>query len=161
LDFFGEVLRWDAGVGLLGAVGGGLLMTSDRADIAVLVSVASGFVGVVIGAAIAGAAVLAAFMDQPFLRKLGALGYTAGFFLAPLVFTAILGVVAALCLLLVLGLGNAPHTVRLVPGILAGFFTVYSITSLLPAIANFTQFAETKSEAAKIPDDRIPPAKNA
>jgi NAD/NADP transhydrogenase beta subunit len=98
LDFrlFSEVLKYDLYIALAGLVGGVLAEVKSITALPLLIAVAAGLVGVIIGAVIAGVAVLAAFMDQSFLRKLKAINREPVRYLAPFIFTAVIGVIASL-----------------------------------------------------------------
>src|SRR5215216_4374199 len=88
LDFrlFSEVLKYDLYIALAGLVGGVLAEVKSITVLPLLIAVAAGLVGVIIGAVIAGVAVLAAFMDQSFLRKLKAINREPVRYLAPFIF---------------------------------------------------------------------------
>jgi hypothetical protein len=152
LNLFAEILRWDAVVGIGAAVGAGILAATER-DVSAPLACAAGVVGVVIGAAIAGAAVIAAFMDQPFLRKLSALGRRPGYFLAPLVFTGLLGIVAEASMLAWFGLLENSQSLRVVAGAVSGFFGAWALASLIPDLVAISELADIKATAAAIPDD--------
>lgn len=155
LNLFGEVMRWDAGVGLIGAIGGGLLAASDRNDLMAVIAVVLTVVSLVVAAVISGATVLAAFMDQPFLRKLAAIGKRPGYFLAPLVFTALIGIAAAFSLLVWMAILDGPTVGVVLAGGFSGFFACWALASLIPDLVIIAELAEIKATAAGIPDDSV------
>lgn len=169
LDFrlFSELLRYDLYIALVGGAGGVVAEVKSITALPLLISLAAGLVGVIIGAVIAGVAVLAAFMDQVFLRKLKAINREPVRYLAPFIFTAVLGVIAALAVLVVAAVpSEAPGWLRGIAGGLAGFFVTWTITSLLPDLKMLVDFVGLKMDATDVPDDvglpqsgprRIPP----
>jgi hypothetical protein len=155
LDFrLSEILRYDFYIALVGLVGGILAEVESIASLPLLIAVAAGLVGVIIGAVIAGVAVLAAFMDQVFLRKLKAINKEPIRYLAPFIFTAVLGVIAALAVLAVSAVPtDAPGWLRGTAGGLAGFLVTWTITSLLPDLKMLVDFVGLKMDATDVPDD--------
>ncbi len=75
-------------------------------------------------------------------------------YLAPFIFTAVLGVLASLALL-ALGLTatTALPAWRGTIGATAGLLTVWTLASLLPALDTLVQFISLKSEAAALPEE--------
>ena len=156
LDFrlFSEVLKYDLYIALAGLVGGVLAEVKSITALPLLIAVAAGLVGVIIGAVIAGVAVLAAFMDQSFLRKLKAINREPVRYLAPFIFTAVIGVIASLTILVVAAIPpDAPVWLRGTAGGLAGFFVTWTITSLLPDLKMLVDFVGLKMDATDVPDD--------
>lgn len=158
-----ELLQADFFLGLLG--GAGALTLALIAPDALLggVAIAAGLVGVILGAVIAGVSIQAAFFDQAFLRKLRAIRKDPVYYLAPFLFTAVLGVAAMLGLLVLSVLSPATHPAVLgVVGGLTGFAVVWTIGSLLPSLATLVQFIGLKMDALDVPDDiDISPEKRA
>jgi hypothetical protein len=156
LDFrlFSELLKYDLYIAIAGGVGGTVAAVKSITPLPLLISVAAGLVGVIIGAVIAGVAVLAAFMDQVFLRKLKAINREPVRYLAPFIFTAVLGVVASLALLIFAAMpSDAPGWLRGVAGCLAGLFVTWTIASLLPDLKMLVDFVGLKMDATEVPDD--------
>jgi len=93
-----ELLQLDLYLGISGGLGALALAIFSPGALLRGVAAAAVLVGVIIGAVVAGVAILAAFMDQPFLRKLAAINRQPVRYLAPFLFTAVLGVCASLSL---------------------------------------------------------------
>src|SRR6266699_6689964 len=146
LDFrLSEIRRVDFLLGLI-AGGGAAALAVVTPDAALrCVAVASGLTGAIIAAIIAGLAVQAAFMDQAFLRRIQAIGREPVYYLAPLLFTAVIAVFAMLGLIVLSALSPKSGAVLLgiVTGI-TGFFTVWTVTSLLYCLATLVQFMGLK-----------------
>jgi hypothetical protein len=149
-----ELLQVDFFLGLLG--GSASLTLALVAPDALLrgVAIAAGLVGVILGAVIAGVSIQAAFFDQAFLRKLRAIGREPVYYLAPFLFTVVIGVAAMLGLLVLAVLTPAAHPAVLgVAGGVTGFAVVWTIASLLPCLATLVQFIGLKMDALDVPDD--------
>jgi len=160
LDFkLSEILRYDLVAGILGGSGAAwLALTAKPGAYDATIAIAAGLVGVVIGAVIAGVAVLGAFMDQEFLRKLRAINEDPAKYLAPFIFTALIGVAAGLCLLLLAALPKSvPDWAFGIVGGLGGFFTVWTLVSLAPALRLLVNFVGLKSDASAVPDQIVDP----
>jgi hypothetical protein len=156
LDFrlFSEILRYDLYIAIAGGVGGTVVAVKSIDALPLLISMAAGLVGVIIGAVIAGVAVLAAFMDQVFLRKLKAINREPVRYLAPFIFTAVIGVIASFAVLVAAAIPSAaPGWVRGIAGGLAGFFVTWTIASLLPDLKILVDFVGLKMDATEVPDD--------
>jgi hypothetical protein len=149
LDFkLSEVLRLDFWLGL--AAGGGAAAVAVIAPDAIIrsVAVASGLVGVIIGAVIAGVAVQAAFMDQTFLQKIRAIGRDPVRYLAPFMFTAVIGIFAMFGLILLSALSaKSPQVLLGISAGATGFFAVWTIASLLYCLTTLVQFMGLKMDA--------------
>jgi hypothetical protein len=143
-----EIMRADFCLGL--AAGGGAAALAVIAPSAALkgVAVASGLIGVIIGTVIAGVSVQAAFMDQAFLQKLKEIDREPVRYLAPFIFTAVIGVFSMLGLIVlsVLSVNSSAVLLGIVTGI-TGFFTVWSIVSLLYCLSTLVQFMGLKMDA--------------
>lgn len=152
----GEIFKYDLYLGCAGAVGAIYLSLHDPKMIGALVPVAMGIVGVVIGAVIAGMAVVAAFMDGIFLRKLHKIGKGARRYVTPFAITAALGVLAALILLVArVTVAMGPEWLRVGSAGFAGLFGVWTIASVLPLLSLAIDFVDLKNDASKVPDDVI------
>ncbi|MFI6457980.1 hypothetical protein ACIBF6_41310 [Streptosporangium amethystogenes] len=155
LDFkLSEVLQLDFLLGVAGGVAVLVMAFVEPAALIRSVPVAASLVGVIIGTVLAGVAVQAAFMDQSFLRKLRAIGRDPVYYLAPFLFTGVTGVIGMLTLLVLSAMSANTHIVVLAPfGSVAGFFTVWSLASILQCLAMLVQFVGLKMDAADVPDD--------
>ena len=153
-----EILQLDFYLGIGGGLAG--ISVGIISPAALLRGVATDAVllGVIIGAVVAGVAILAAFMDQPFLRKLTAIGRTPVRYLAPFLFTAVLGVFAALNLIVLSVMSEqSPRVLLAIFGFLATFLSVWAIASLLPCLSMMVQFMGLKTDALDVPDDERRP----
>lgn len=151
-----ELLRYDFGIGILGGIGGIILAVSYPKTLHSTAPIVIGLVGVVIGAAIAGMAVIAALMDGVFIRKVHAIGRRTSRYVAPFAFTALLGVCAALVLLVLVSLPtHAFEWLRITVGGLAGLFAVWTVASVLPLLSLTMDFVELKGDAANVPDSSV------
>jgi hypothetical protein len=151
-----EVLNYDLWLGLLGLAGGIWLALESPKTLANALPVAIGVVGVVIGTVIAGVAVIAAFLDATFIRKLRLIDKKPERYVTPFAFTAALGVVSALALLLLSGLPpSAPTWLLATTAAVAGLFTVWTIASLLPLLSVLLDFVGLKGDAADVPDEAV------
>jgi hypothetical protein len=148
-----EVLRYDFFLALLGGSGGAWLALSSPQTLAKEIPLAATVVGIVVGAVVAGMAVLAVFLDQAFLRKLRAIGREPVRYIGPFLFTAALGVVASLLLLLLTGLpATTPEWLLALVSGLAGFTVTWTLASVLPNLSLLVQFIGLQFDAADIPD---------
>lgn len=159
LDFrASELLGIDLLAGLGGAVGGALLGIYRPQLVASGLPTLSGLVGVIIGAVLAGAAIQSAFMDEKFLTKVHRIGRDPVTYLAPFLFTAVLGVCAAIALAgLAFTSVSAPDWWRGVITGAAGLFSLYTLVSLIPGLDTLVQFIGLKSLAAQVPDEAVQP----
>jgi hypothetical protein len=149
-----EILHADFWLGLVGGSGAATLGVVTPSALLRGVAVATGLVGVIIGAVIAGVAVQAAFMDQAFLQKLRAIGREPVRYLAPFLFTAVIGVFAMVGLIILSTLSPQSQIAILgVVGGLAGFFTVWTMMSLLYCFATLVQFMGLKMDALDDADE--------
>ncbi|WP_422734862.1 hypothetical protein ACN26Y_15185 [Micromonospora sp. WMMD558] len=155
LDFkLSELLRVDLGVGV--AFGVAALALSFTYPDAVLRAApgAIGVVGVIVGAVIAGISFQAAFMDQAFLRKLRAIESEPVYYLAPFLFTSVLGVVSMLALITLSAVSpKAPEALIALVSTPTALITAWTIASLIPGLATLVQFVGLKMDALDVPDD--------
>jgi hypothetical protein len=148
-----EILGWDLVVGVLGGAGGLWLALAYPQGLRSSVPVAATLMGVVIGAVLAGVAVLAAFLDQGFLRKVRAINREPVRYLSPLLFTAALGIVASILLLVIRVLPNsAPTWLMAVLGALAGLSVLWTLASVIRNLNVLVQFIGLQFEASDLPD---------
>lgn len=155
LDFrLSEILRIDFAVGaVFGAAAFTLALVHPDALLRG-VSAAVGVVGVIVGAVIAAISFQAAFMDQAFLRKLRAIGRDPVYYLTPFLFTATLGVVAMLLLVIVSTFTpTMPKLPLAIFSAFTAFTTAWTIASLIPGLATLVQFVGLKVDALDVPDD--------
>src|SRR5579885_428447 len=152
LALFGEILRWDLGVGLLGGIGAALV-AADRQDLATVIGVAAQLIGAVMASVIAAMAILASFMDSAFLRKLKMIGRRPNYFLAPFMFTALLSVLAAVSLLVLSAVENSRKWVFVAITGVAGLLLLWTLLSLIPDLVNVIDFLDIKMTASEISDD--------
>jgi len=149
-----ELFQLDLYLGMAGGAGG--LVLAIIAPDAVLrsVSVAAVLLGVVIGAVIAGVAILAAFMDQSFMRKLTAIDRQPVRYLGPFLFTAVLGVFAMIFLIALSTMSDGSPGILLdIVGCITGLLSIWAIASLLPCLSMLVQFMGLKTDALGVPDD--------
>ncbi len=114
-----------------------------------------GVVGVVVGASLAAAAVLAAFYEEAFLKKLKLLGRrnASEAYLAPFMFTVVISLLAMASLLALSLLEDSdPAAVVITLSAIAGLLCGWSISSLIPLMSTLLQFVGLKSDAADVPD---------
>lgn len=149
-----EILRADLGVGVVGGVAGLVVALVAPGRLAAPTNLMVQAVGVVLGAVVAALAILAALLDQPFLRKLRAIGRHPRRYLQPFVFTAVIGV-TALVLLVVLGTmsEHLPPAVLAPVATFAGLFGFWTIASPIPLLATLLDFVALKNDALDVPDD--------
>lgn len=149
MDFkLSETLRLDFWLGVSAGVGSVWLALVTPDAVLRSVGIASGLVGVIIGAVIAGVAVQAAFMDQAFLRDVQAIGKEPVRYLAPFLFTAAIGVFAMLGFVVLSTLSaKSPIALLAIVAGATGFFAVWSVTSLLYCLSTLVQFIGLKMDA--------------
>jgi len=149
-----ELLQLDFWLGLVGGAGALAVALVEPTAILRTVAMTGELVGIILGAVIAGVAVQAAFFDQAFLRKLRAINRDPVRYLAPFLFTAVTGVVAMFGLLIMSTLSpeSPPPLLGAAAGV-TGFFTVWTIASLLPCLSTLVQFVALKTDALDVPDD--------
>jgi hypothetical protein len=149
-----EILQPDLYIGMAGGLAGVAIGIIDPAALLRADGAAAVLLGVIIGAVVAGVAILAAFMDQSFLRKLAAINRNPVRYLAPFLFTAVLGVFASLSLIVLSVLSDhSAHSIIAIVGVLASFLTVWTIASLLPCLSTMVQFMGLKIDALDVPED--------
>jgi len=150
----GEILQIDFCLGIIGGVGAVVLALQEPEAALRGVSISAGLVGVIIGAVLAGLSVQVAFMDQAFLRKIRAIGRNPTYYLAPLFFTATIGIFAMLAIL-ILSILSAKSPVALLAPVcgVTGFLTIWTTVSLLHCMATLVQFVGLKVDALDVPDD--------
>jgi hypothetical protein len=150
-----EVLRYDFLVGILGGGGGVWLAVGSPATLSHVLPVAATIVGIVIGAVLAGTAILAAFLDQAFLRKLRAINREPVRYLAPFLFTATLGVFAALLLLVMVALPKStPAWLLATGGGFTGLFVFWTLASVLANLNVLVEFVGLQYDASEVPEIR-------
>lgn len=148
-----ELVGLDLLAGAAGGAAGACAGYFAPGSLAAGAGAAATLVGVTIGATVAGVALLGSFLDQEFLRKLRLIDADPVRPMTPFLFTAALGVVAALLLLCLAFLpGTAPRPVLPVAAGLAGFASFWCLASLIPALDTLVQFVRLRDDAASLPD---------
>ncbi|MCE9621005.1 MAG: hypothetical protein K8R99_01525 [Actinomycetia bacterium] len=150
----GEVLRLDLFLAVAGGVGGWWAATYHPETLNSTTSLSVALVGVVVGAVIGGATIIAAFLSSSLLRKLRAIQEDPAKYLRPFLFTGLLGTIAALlCLFLNALPGAEANGLRTTTSAATGFFVVYALASLIPNLTNIIRFIRLLQEAAEVSDD--------
>ncbi|MBC9723693.1 hypothetical protein [Streptomyces sp. TRM68367] len=142
---------WGEPVGaVLGGAGGAWLGHDDDLPVHEVLGVAVSMVGVIIGAVFAILAMITRACDNTFLRKArkaGILPVTN--YLWPFFTIIAMGVLSTIFLLILAGVPeDAPTPVRMMAGAAAGFFILWTLASLLPALGAlivFTRLIEKTS----------------
>ena len=149
-----ELLQLDLWIGLAGCAGAVTAALVAPTALLSTLGVASQVMGIVVGAVIAGVSIQAAFFDQAFLRKLRAINRDPVAYLAPFLFTAVIGVAAMLGMLVLSALtaSTIPAVLAIIGG-LTGLLTVWALASILPCLATLVQFIGLKMDALDVPDD--------
>ncbi|MEW2429103.1 hypothetical protein AB0877_13915 [Micromonospora sp. NPDC047644] len=155
LDFkLSEVLRVDLGVGVAFGIAALALSFSHPDAVLRAAPGAIGVVGVIVGAVIAGISFQAAFMDQAFLKKLRAIESEPVYYLAPFLFTAVLGVTSMLALIVMSAVSpKAPEALIALVSTPTALLTTWTIASLIPGLATLVQFVGLKMDALDVPDE--------
>lgn len=148
-----ELLRLDFLVAVCGAAGGVWIALESPATAQRTAALASQLVGVAVGAVVAGVAVMAAFMDESFLRKVRLIEKKPKRYLVPFVFTAAIGVWAFVSILVVGAIpDSAPSWLRATSSGGSAFLTVWTMASLLPCLKLLLDFVALKDDAAHVPE---------
>jgi hypothetical protein len=149
-----EMVRLDLGLGVLGGVGG-LVLGLKRPDLLISgVPAVAGLAGVVLGVVLATATLIAAFLNPVFLRKLRAIDEDPVTHLRPYLFTGLLAVIGSLgAICLAVSSSHAPPSWLAVAGAITGLATVWSLTSMIPNLANLIGFIRLQQDAAEVPDE--------
>ena len=153
-----EVLHFDILVGAAGGIGALWLSWESPVTLVHAAPDVLSVVAVVIGAVIAGTAIIASFMDQVFLRKIHLIGKRAKRYVAPFIATAAIGVGAGLALIVFIALPpSAPLWLFRTLGGVSGFLALWTISSIWPLLRFTLDFVDLKSDAAEVPDDVVEP----
>lgn len=149
-----EVLQLDFWAGVVGAAAGVALALTAPESLLGVAGVATSIIGVIVGAVIGGVSILAAFFDQAFLRKLRAIDRDPVRYLAPFLFTTVLGVCSMVGLIALgaMTITTTPWVLATVGSATLGA-TVWAVTSLLPLMATLVQFIRLKVDALDVRDD--------
>lgn len=151
-----ELLGYDLYIAIVGAVLGVWVGIQHPEAVARVSPVIAGLVGVVIGAVIAGVALLSAFLDQAFLRKLRLINREPTRYIAPFLFTAVLGVCAAFSLVGASALTTtAPTAWAAVLGGFSGGLAAWTLASLIPDLDMLVQFVRLQVEASEISEEDL------
>ena len=144
---------------MLGGGGGVWVALEAPERIDALIPVIVGVVGVVIGAVLAGVAVVAAFMDQAFLRKLRAIKKEPVRYVRPFLFTAWLGTVCAISASVLTAIPRDTDAwVRAPISGFTGLTAFWTLGSVIPDLDMLVQFIGLKFDASEIPDDAVGPS---
>lgn len=155
LDFrLSQLWKLDLVVGMAMGAGGAWLALEHQERLDSAVTAAIGLVGFFIGTVVAAAAILGAFLDQAFLRRLKQVGSEPVHYFAPFLFTAFMGVIAALLLLALIALPNgAPRWLWGTLGGIGGLATGWTLGSLVYDLDVVVQFLRLQQAAADVPDE--------
>lgn len=155
LDFkLSNLLRCDLLIGICGGAGGVWVALADYERFKEILPLAVGLVGIVVGTVIAGVAILAAFLNQPFLRKLKAINREPIRYVRPFLFTALLGIIASILTLAVAALPvNPPSWIKAAGAGLLGTSVVWMLASVVPNLGMLVQFIGLQFDAADVPDE--------
>jgi hypothetical protein len=149
-----ELLGIDLLLGVVGGVLGGVAAANWPHAAISTAPWAAGIVTAIIGTVIAGLTVQIALLDQPFLRKLRAINVNPVKLLVPLMWTAALGVVSLLPLLVLANLSETAGRGWLCPfGIAAGFLSFWCVASILNDLDTLVQTIGLKMDALDVSDD--------
>lgn len=153
----GDLLKIDIALGVLGAAAGFYVTIEHPAAIGRVIPVLTGLVGVVIGAVIAGLALLSAFMDQKFLRTLSLIDESPRRPMRPFLFTVVLGVIAAFFLVVLAAFDADATSAWLLAPLTALSFgsAAWTLGSLLPALDVLVQFVAVQETAAQIDEESL------
>ena len=149
----GEVFGWDLYVAVLFAAGALWVATGlNQPDKLIAAAPALlAVLGVIVGSVIAALTILAAFMQPSLLRNLDAIGKGPERYLAPFVFTALIGIVGLLAGLVFSVLGvDDPNWLTATAATVSVFFCVWSLASLVRCLSMVLQFAELLKQSALI-----------
>ena len=152
-----RVLGLDFIVGLLGAVGGVWIGIASPGSFEDTVSLAMEAIGIVIVSAVITGAVVAVIPDHTLLRKLRLMNREPVRLLAPFVFTAALGILAAIITLVLAAVRTSRQTwARVVFSGLSGLTVAWTLASVIPALKALVEFTRLKDAAAQLPDELAP-----
>lgn len=157
LDFnLSEVLSYDLAAG---AVGGGLWGLTSALEPTAMPGVRFAVIpllGAIIGVVVAAAAIQAAFLDRDFLLRLRLINREPVRYLAPALFTAFIGVLAVLAVLLaILTAPLLPTSLVVAVDVVAGMLSVWTLVSLIPVLSMIVAFLSLRWEAAHVEDDVV------
>ncbi len=149
-----ELFRIDLALGLCGLSGGLVLGLLRPGLLLGGVPALAGLIGVVIGVVLATTALIAAFLNPTFLRKLRAIDEDPVDYIRPYLFTGLLAVVGSLgAIALAVTSVHAPRPWLASAGAVTGFASVWSLASLIPNLTNLVRFMRLQQDAAEVPDD--------
>lgn len=152
LDFhLSEILRVDLAAGVIGCGAAIWLAINHPERVPQVLTIGQSLVGVILGAVVAGVSIQVAFLDASFLRKLRAINRSPVRYIAPFLFTVVLGVVAML-VLLTLSAMNAEGPAYVTISAIAGLLTVWAVASLIPGLDTLVQFVGLKLDALEVPE---------
>ena len=139
---------------LLGAMGGAWLGHDDELPVEPVLGVAASMIGVIIGAVFAVLAMITRACDTAFLKKakkariLPMTDYSWPFFTI-----VAMGILATISLLVLAGVSEeAPDEIRMTAAAMAGFFVLWTLASLPPAMGVLIVFTRLIEKTANIND---------
>jgi hypothetical protein len=149
-----QVLRLDLAFAMAGGAAAAYAAIDDPKTLHSAVGPTAQAFGVIVGLALASVAIQAAFMNQPFLRKVKAIGRDPVKFLTPMLFTVTVGVFGMVAIIVLSAISPAaPSAVLGTVAGLAGFFVAWTLGSLLYNMSTLISFVRLQADAADIPDD--------
>lgn len=148
-----ELFTWDFFFGITTGIAGAYLSFIREEPNQGLNNALIGIVGVVLGAIIGAVAIVSAFMDSEFIRKIHAIDREPVFFLRPFIFTAALSTMSLILLVSTLFLPeNAPRLITVPLTFLSTATAGWTLGAIFPLLGTLVAFLDLKSEAAKVPD---------
>lgn len=144
---------WEFGVAVIGGFGAAFLAYYLPSRLSSQTTFLESLDAAIMGAVIAAIAIVSAFMDESFIRKIHDIGKNPLRYVAPFMFTVLLAVVSLLTFFVN---GVMPDAIPQWVRVFLGFFTVgFSIWTMMSLVANLWTFAEfigLRSDAAEVPD---------
>ncbi|MFJ8939995.1 hypothetical protein ACIRL0_30485 [Streptomyces sp. NPDC102365] len=148
--WWGEVV-----ISLLGAAGGAWLGHERPSEAYAAARVAAPLVSVIIGAVVAALAMITRALDTSFLKKSKAAGITPmSQYFSPFFNIVALGILSGISLILLAATSSCETNFRTAFGAAAGFFTLWTLAGLLPALGTLIQFTHLLESTAGIPDPK-------
>ena len=146
-----HAVGWDLFLGLAAAGGAAWLELNHPESVIAALGPASSVIGIVVGFGIAGVGVQAAFMDEGFLRKVRLIGSDPTRYLRNLLVTIVIGVGAAMMILLRSALPvSAPEWLRVSSASAAGLLAVWTLASVPSNLSTIIAFIRLREAAADV-----------
>jgi hypothetical protein len=139
---------------VLGAMGGAWLGHDDDLPVEPVLGVAASMIGVIIGSVFAVLAMITRACDTAFLKKAKrARILPMADYLWPFFTIVAMGILATTALLVLAGVSEeAPDEVRMIAAAVAGFFVLWTLASLPPAMGVLVVFTRLVEKTANISD---------